>query len=128
MLDRSSVRKQEPILWGQLWWGVLVSFGACLHRAGVSTPGPATRAAANTAAIAQGEAVLRCWGALSYPLSHHGSVLMQARLKGKARATVGTEQQVHHELIPSSLIISVPCVLYTWCQQEVLRSKDSVDI
>lgn len=58
-----------------------------------------------------------------YPLLYHGSVLMQARLKGKTRGTVGTEQQMCHELIPSSLITSVPCVSYTWYQQEVLKSK-----
>lgn len=28
VLGRSSVRKQEPIMWSQLWWGVLVSVGA----------------------------------------------------------------------------------------------------
>lgn len=56
VLGRSSVRKQEPIMWSQLWWDVLVSFGAlpaqgwCEHT---------SRATANTAPIAQREAVLR---------------------------------------------------------------------
>lgn len=105
-------------MWSQLWWGVLVSVGALSAQGWCEHTWPCNTSCCHHSCHCSGGSSAELLGTLPYPLSHHGSGLMQARLKRKARGTVAIEQQVHYELIPSSLITSVP-----WSQQEDLRSR-----
>lgn len=65
LLGRSSVRKQEPTVWSQLWWGVLVSVAALPTQGSCEHSWPCNMSHCKRSS--QSEAVLRCWGAAHVP-------------------------------------------------------------
>lgn len=102
-----------------LCWAERGGVGSCgFSRSPVQGQQPPPWHGASSPCAGRAEALVCCC---------HSSILVQTRLKGKARGTIRSGKYKGKKMgcgvISSSLITSVPCVLHTSCQREVLRSR-----